>query len=221
MNENVPIVMPPSGPAQYLRRLRLNYAERYGHGRDPWTREEAMRAAAPILAEHLAGRPGAHVLDIGAGRGRDSQTLLECGFRVTGIDFVETAEWQALAERYGERIRFQATDFQAFAADAPFDGILDNGCFHHQHPDDYAAYLAKIRSLLAADGVVTLSVFLCSDPTGSLQLAPDGGLYRYFTPRELTALCASSGLVLLDQAEIPRKIEGWIYYVATYGRAPA
>ncbi len=220
MSSNVPIAAPPIDPAGYVPRMRSAYEDRYGRGRDSWTREEAMRAAAPILAEHLAGRPGARVLDVGAGRGRDSALLLERGFRVTGLDLVATAEWAELARRYGERVRFEATAFLSFAADAPFDGVLDNGCFHHQHPDDYATYLAKIVSLLAPEGVVTLSVFLCPQPTGSLELAPDGGLYRYFAPPELHALCAGAGLALVGQTEVPRRIEDWVYYVATYRRAP-
>ncbi|EEH25624.1 1,6-didemethyltoxoflavin N1-methyltransferase, partial [Burkholderia pseudomallei] len=145
-----PVDAPLAAPHEYAAVLRSDFVSSYHDGRDVWTDEAAMRPASAILHAHL-GRP-ADVLDAGAGRGRDTAYFLEQGHRVTAVDLVEPPEWAQLAQRWGERVHFVARPVSELDGEARFDGALDNGCLHHQHPDAYGAYLARIHALLRPDG---------------------------------------------------------------------
>ena len=77
-----------------------------------------------------------------------------------------------------------------------FDGVLDSGCFHHQHPSEFAPYLGRVRELLKPGGAFALSVFTPADPNagaGHTTTIDGGRLSRYFVAGELRQLLESCG----------------------------
>jgi cyclopropane fatty-acyl-phospholipid synthase-like methyltransferase len=170
------------------------FHERYETGRDSWTAEEAMTTPVRVLKAEL---PAGHVLDVGAGKGRDVECLLAAGYRVTGLDLHEPVEWSALRSAWADRVTLARSSLLAWTG-TPVDAVLDNGCFHHQHPDDYATYLAKVHACLAPGGVLVISVFTPYRKErrhGYYTQIDAGRLNRYFTQRELATMLAKSGFL--------------------------
>ncbi len=170
------------------------FHERYETGRDSWTAELAMTEPVRRLRDEVPA--GRHVLDVGAGKGRDVEVLLAAGYRVTGLDLHEPAEWSVLRTAYPEvaLVRSSLLEWPC----APVDAVLDNGCFHHQHPDDYAAYLARIHACLVPGGALVISVFTPYRKErrhGYFTQIDAGRLNRYFTQRELAGKLAKAGFL--------------------------
>ncbi|QLE75362.1 class I SAM-dependent methyltransferase [Streptomyces rectiverticillatus] len=213
----------PLDEALYAAVLHSDFRDHYARGRDVWTGEEAMRQAPRLLMDALRHRTGAagpaHVLDIGAGRGRDAGLLLAAGHRVTGIDLVVSPEWETLTRRHPGRARFLATAALDLPGTAQYDAVLDNGCFHHQHPGAYGPYLRRVRELLRPGGLLTLSVFHAADGRGGLYANEGSRLYREFTEDELTALAAGHGFALVGMRQVPRAVGDLTYLVSTFRRA--
>ncbi|KVD74025.1 methyltransferase type 12 [Burkholderia sp. ABCPW 14] len=207
-----PVDGPLAAPHEYAAVLRSDFVSSYHDGRDVWTDEAAMRPASAILHEHL-GSP-ADVLDAGAGRGRDTAYFLEHGHRVTAVDLVEPPEWAQLSQRWGERVRFVASPVSELQGEAQFDGALDNGCLHHQHPDAYAAYLARVHALLRPEGLFTISVFE-ADGAGRLYANHAQRLYREFTEPELVELLGAAHFTPVSSHRVPRPKAGLHYLVLT------
>ncbi|MNG11767.1 Methyltransferase domain protein [compost metagenome] len=66
-----------------------------------------------------------------------------------------------MRKRWGERLELVNSALQDWqtADGRQFDAVLDNGCFHHQHPDEWDAYLAHMRSHVRKGGLIALNVF--------------------------------------------------------------
>jgi len=186
---------PPA--AGYDLVLSRAFADRYTSHADAWTREPAMGKPVQILLRHAA-RGALDVLDIGTGKARDVATLLMAGHHTTGIDLHEPADWASLRERWGQRVALEKAAFPTWDdRGRRFDAILDNGCFHHQHPDQYAAYLGGVRTLLKPTGVFVVSVFTPhrrAQARGYFTKIDGGRLNRYFTEGELDTTLRQAGL---------------------------
>ncbi|MFG2352750.1 SAM-dependent methyltransferase [Streptomyces sp. NPDC048521] len=212
----VPAPAPPLDESAYADVLRSDFQDHYVNGRDVWTAEDAMREAPRLLLRALGDRPGAHVLDIGTGHGRDAAILSDAGCRVTGIDLVESPEWAALTARSDGRARFAVCSLSDLDGTAVHDAVLDNGCLHHQHPDGYGRYLGRIRELLRPGGLFTVSVFRSADGPGRLFANGARRLYREFTEEELTELVTAHGFTPVEVRLVPRGTAGLHYLVGTY-----
>ncbi len=184
------------------------FEDRYASARDFWSREQAMDLASELLLKSLTGEQ--HILDIGAGNGRDVIKFLQAGHRVTGVDLVANTTWPNLQQQWGDRVRWVAAPFPDAPLRGPFQVIHDNGCFHHQHPDCYGRYLGRIKELLTPDGLVYLNVFAPepSEARGALHQLEDGRLSRVFTPEEISALLHRHGFQVTRTRLIERRLEG-------------
>ncbi|MES4889434.1 class I SAM-dependent methyltransferase [Streptomyces sp. NPDC096012] len=211
-----PAAAPPPDASAYADVLLSDFQDHYVNGRDVWTAEDAMREAPRLLLRALGDRPGAHVLDIGTGHGRDAAILSEAGCRVTGIDLVESAEWAGLTARSDGRARFAVCSLTDLDGMAVHDAVLDNGCLHHQHPDGYGGYLTRVRELLNPGGLFTVSVFRSENGRGRLFANGARRLYREFTEEELTELVTAHGFAPVDVRLVPRGTAGLHYLVGTY-----
>ncbi|MEV4439386.1 class I SAM-dependent methyltransferase [Streptomyces sp. NPDC049577] len=210
---------PPAADAtgatdDYRAVLHRSFETLYDSGRDSWTGEPAMRHLVELLGTRI--EPGSHVLDIGAGRLRDTEVLLTAGHRVTAVDLVRLPEWERAAARWGERVRFAAGDVRELAEGGAldvFDAVLDNGVLHHQLPEDHPGYLAALHGRLRPGGLLAVSLFARAetDTEGVLHTAGDGRLSREFTTAEAEAMLADAGFAVIAQRRVPRERPEWTY----------
>lgn len=225
-------------PDTYASLLYGSFADRYERGADGWTTEAAMTTAVDVLLAGLqhvgpqragcdrAGAPST-VVDIGAGRGRDTARLAAAGHHVVAVDVVDLADsavdgladdWANLRARFGGAVRFLAGDFSSVAvAHGPaggFAALLDNGCLHHQHPDRFDAWLDHGRRLLQPGGLWVVSVFEAPDEQGSGRRPEHGGLFvtrdgrinKEFGLAELTNLFARHRFSPLTVRRVSRDV---------------
>ena len=122
------------------------------------------------IAAKLLLRPGQRVLDIGSGWGGLALYLAnECGVEVTGLTLsVEqhrVAVRRAAAAGLSDRVRFYLRDYrQEFGR---YDRIVSVGMFEHVGINHYSAFFARLKSLLAPDGVALLHSIGRMDGPGS------------------------------------------------------
>jgi cyclopropane-fatty-acyl-phospholipid synthase len=111
------------------------------------------------LAAKLLLRPGHKVLDIGSGWGGLALYLAsECGADVTGLTLSveqhKVATRRAAAAGLSDRVRFYMRDYREEVGQ--YDRIVSVGMFEHVGLNHYGAFFAKLKSLLAPDGVALL-----------------------------------------------------------------
>lgn len=145
----------------YRNVLNTSFVHRYGNGEDEWSWDIGMAKAARVFLEHLGDRSDQLILDVGVGRGRDASELIQAGHRVTGLDIVENSSWPLLRKRWGERLELVPCALQDWQPTLlrQFDAALDNGCFHHQHPDEWQSYLGDMRRHVRPGGLIAINVF--------------------------------------------------------------
>jgi cyclopropane-fatty-acyl-phospholipid synthase len=178
---------------------------------------EAAQAAKKrhIAVKLMLDRPGLKVLDIGSGWGglaldlaRDAQA------DVLGVTLSteQLAVSNARAQSAGlaERCRFELTDYRSVKG--PFDRIVSVGMFEHVGVTHYDAFFAKLRDLLAPDGVALLHTIGRTDGPG----ATDPWTTKYIFPggytpamSEVVAAIQRSRLYITD-------VEVWrLHYAET------
>lgn len=126
---------------------RALYEWFYLRGKPPWdTGITPPEVIALVEREHF---PPGRALDIGCGTGTNVIYLAQHGFTVTGIDLIPRAIRQARAKADEAHVRVDlrvASVLEPLALGAPFDFVLDIGCFHSFDPAArrrYAANLAR------------------------------------------------------------------------------
>ena len=136
---------PPPGPEAYEQGVYAAGSARPGAVR-AFQRATVGQPARALVRAGL--RPGARVLDAGAGRGRLVHELRRRGFDATGIDVSERSVAQA-----GPHVRLESIA-------AHEDDGLDAAVLWHvaEHLDDPLAALERVRGWLAPGGLVVLGV---------------------------------------------------------------
>lgn len=187
--------------------LETCFLSRYQENRDPWTQEKEIRFLTEIVAKVL--EPGAKILDVGCGRGVDSQILLRAKHQVVGIDVVDAVP-EAVKGDAG--FAWREGSFFDFAEETPFDAVFDNGCFHHQLPEKDGDFFAKVRQVLKPGGHLALNVFSRGpDSVESFVQKIDGRrLSRYFCYADLRSILAQHGFRTRQVCHVRRTLfEGW------------
>lgn len=162
-------------------------------------------------------RPGAEVLDWGAGNGHFSTFLVRSGYRATGysfepFDFVEALRAPDYVAVPGDPTSPVRLPF----ADASFDGVVSCGVLEHvrEFEGTEAGSLGEIARVLRPGGA-----FLCYHfPNASSwielvsRLTPGKYAHRYrFTERDIRALAQGAGLEIVELGRyqvIPRNLWG-------------
>lgn len=111
---------------------------------------------APLL-RRLGGRlDGAHVLEIGCGRGAGVQLLLE-QFGANHVDAIDLDPRQIaraqrrLGHKYGTRVALSVGSAESLPfPDAAFDAVFDFGILHHV--ESWQSAIAEIRRVLQPGG---------------------------------------------------------------------
>jgi cyclopropane-fatty-acyl-phospholipid synthase len=132
--------------------------------------EQAQHDKKRHIAAKLMIEPGQKVLDIGCGWGGLALYLAgECGADVTGLTLSveqhKVATRRAIAAGLSDRVRFYLRDYRE--EEGHYDRIVSVGMFEHVGVNHYAAFFAKVKSLLAADGVALLHSIGRMDGPGS------------------------------------------------------
>ncbi|MBP2294660.1 SAM-dependent methyltransferase [Azospirillum rugosum] len=132
--------------------------------------DDAQEAKKRHIASKLLLRPGMRVLDIGCGWGGMALYLARTtGADVTGITLsteqLAVARERAARSGLSDRVRFELRDYRLM--EGTFDRIVSVGMFEHVGKPHYDAFFAKVRALLADDGVALLHAIGRSDGPGA------------------------------------------------------
>ncbi len=121
--------------------------------------EQAQLDKKRHIAAKLMIEPGQKLLDIGSGWGGLALYLAAAsGADVTGLTLsaeqYKVATRRAVAAGLSDRVRFYIRDYREETGQ--YDRIVSVGMFEHVGVNHYAAFFAKVKSLLTADGVALL-----------------------------------------------------------------
>ncbi len=137
------------------------------------TGTESLEQAQDDKKRHIAAKlllkPGQKVLDIGSGWGGMGLFLSrEFGVDVTGVTLskeqLAVSSRRALEDGMADRVRFKLLDYRQ--EPGQYDRIVSVGMFEHVGVAHYAEYFAKMKSLLADDGVMLLHAIGRMEPPG-------------------------------------------------------
>ena len=142
------------------------------------------------------------VLDIGAGQGRHTQYLSECGYSVEAIDTSTTAIRQLNDIKDRDKLDYSTfvSDFQNFAPGGKYSTILVFGLIQILSWEEIALLIKKLSTWLDKDGLVFITAFTTEDDSYKViagqskvvgknsYLKPDGEVRTFLEPGELKEL---------------------------------
>ncbi|TIN22890.1 class I SAM-dependent methyltransferase [Mesorhizobium sp.] len=154
------------------------------------TAKRSMAAAIDRFSALL--RPGASVVDIGCGAGRDLKAFRQRGFNVVGLDV--SAELASIAAEYSGCPVVIADMREMPFASASFDAAWAAASLLHVFHGHIPAALAEIGRVLKPGGHFFSSV---KQGEGQRREA-DGRLFTYFAPAEWIAVQERSGFSITE-----------------------
>jgi cyclopropane-fatty-acyl-phospholipid synthase len=157
-----------------------------------------------IAAKLLLDRPGLRILDIGSGWGGLCLYLARMANAcVTGVTLSSEqhrfSQARAAIEGLHDRVHFALRDYRE--ENGPYDRIVSVGMFEHVGKRNYDEFFAKLRVLLAEDGVALLHSIGYSDAPTPI----NPFIRKYVFPgaaipslSEVLAAVERSGLIVTD-----------------------
>ena len=150
------------------------------------TLEQAQRNKLEHICRKLRLRPGERLLDIGCGWG-----ALVCwaarhhGVRAHGITLsrqqLEYAQQRILTEGLQDLVTVELRDYRDLAGDGVFDKVSSVGMFEHVGLANLPTYLATVRRVLRAGGLV-MNHGITHDEEGWYQTVATEFINRYVFP---------------------------------------
>ncbi|MEV6823579.1 class I SAM-dependent methyltransferase [Amycolatopsis sp. NPDC051102] len=135
--------------------------------------------------------PGARVLDLGCGYGKNARRLTGAGYRVAGADISASAVARA-RRLVGPEVPLVAADATELPwPDASFDVALDIGCLHCMPAGDRPAAARELARVLTGEGVLCSRMFL-PRPAGWVAAQPFRTTEFGLTAEEAAALLGSA-----------------------------
>jgi SAM-dependent methyltransferase len=167
------------------KRLERTYEKAQSIEQLPWHQSDPPRLLQNVVQRRE--KPG-KTLDIGCGAGTYAIYLVQQGYAVTAVDFLEQAVHltREQAAKAGVSIEVHRADILQWAGSGPFDLILDSGCLHGMNDTERRAYRVRLLEWLAADGDYVLVHFgrrhiLDWRPTGPRRFT-QGEIEKWFAP---------------------------------------
>ncbi|MBI3028299.1 MAG: class I SAM-dependent methyltransferase, partial [Candidatus Rokubacteria bacterium] len=132
--------------------------------------------------------PGARVLDLGCGEGRDSVFFASRGFEVTGVEvsLAGLRKAERLARERGLEVCWLHGDMAHLALDGAFDLVYSCGAIHYVPRRERARLFPRLKALTLPGGYHACIVF-----TDRLVYREKGEVIDYFVPGELTGMYAN------------------------------
>ncbi len=129
--------------------------------------------------------PGASILDLGCGSGRDSKVFSDLGYRVTAMDgSVELCKQAAQLTGFPVRcLLFEELDY-----DREFDGVWACASLLHVEKEKMGAILDLVAASLKPGGILYASY-----KYGSCQRRENGRFFNDYTEADIPALFPESG----------------------------
>ena len=194
---------------KYQNVLIKAFTKQYLEQSDEWTYESEMRIVPSLIQREVKLKKDIHVLDIGCGAGHDIEYFAKYHKSVIGVDLYPHPRCLQVLKN-NKNVEFKSAEFIDLKFTQNFGLILDNGCFHHQHPSEYKNYLDKIHSLMGKESVFVLSTFNEEDrpPDQSIHQLIDhnGRIHRYFNDGELKNLLEGQNFEVFKHINIPRSL---------------
>ncbi|MFT7328218.1 MAG: ubiquinone/menaquinone biosynthesis C-methylase UbiE [Crocinitomicaceae bacterium] len=184
----------------------------YQTGSDIWTHIPYRYKAEQMLPPM---NPDTLILDIGAGRGLWAAKLVGLGYRVLGIDYVESivekVNGRIQEEGYSDRARFMLGNaLEIPFVDNGFDMATDIGTFQHLKHAEWPMYVKEIYRVLK-DNAYFLKVSLSKKTPQFLGWNPQldeagdfskfGVYYHFFTEKEIEDTFGKHFTILDQQFE--------------------
>jgi tellurite methyltransferase len=180
----------------------------------PWARAYAQTPNSYIwgtrpskFARAVSRRlqPGARVLDLGCGEGRDSVFFATCGFEVVGVDVSVAGLQKAerLARAHGVRIGWVEADAARWVPTGLFDLVYSSGALHYIARPQRARVISRLQAVTRAGGHHALAVF-----TNRHIYVEHGERIDYFRPGELGRAYADWLVLRNEQALITCRRNG-------------
>ena len=125
--------------------------------------------------DFIANHPPGRALDLGCGTGTNVITLAQHGWQATGVDFVRKAinTGKRKALQAGVQVDLRLGDVaEPNGITAPFDLVLDIGCFQSLIPESKRDYVRNLTHLLAPGGTYLMYAFFKSAESDGFGLTP-------------------------------------------------
>lgn len=189
---------------EYNSILTNIYKKIYTLKKDVWSHEKEMRFAS-IIVNNLFGKNivSKKILDIGCGIGIDSVNFAQNGADVIGIDIIKHEQWSEY-QSYLDKLSFIEGSFLEVDFDCTFDGVIDNGCLHHQHSKILDNYLNKVYSVLKKDGFFVISTFF--NCISTMRYDSEGRIMRSYSIEGLKSLVEKAGFIFLNSHIVERHL---------------
>jgi SAM-dependent methyltransferase len=144
--------------------------------------------------------PGARILDVGAGSGRDLRKLLELGYNAYGVEPSDGLRAEALARYPMLRDRLLAGAVPAPLGFYPgtFDGVVCSAVLMHLPSNQLFDALVALREQLKDHGRLLISI-PAARPDVIDQRDDKGRLFAHLPVEQLKLLCARLGLECITE----------------------
>ncbi|MFQ5645649.1 MAG: class I SAM-dependent methyltransferase [bacterium] len=171
-----------------------------------------------VAAEILP--PGAEILDLSCGYGRDSLYLSRRGYQLTGLDLSQVAIERAtdLAARENLLINFIRADFGEWDAQGKsFDAVLVFNLLQMFDQPARQAFIDKMTALLKSGGLLILAAFSTEDPDyGRGTMVEDdtfkneqGRLRHFYDRREMEEAFSALKIMRLEEFSLSEHDHGY------------
>ncbi|MDP5274839.1 class I SAM-dependent methyltransferase [Chengkuizengella axinellae] len=185
----------------YKTTLKNAFLKHYEEGSDEWSHDESLSLTIQRsirIFNKLYSNICIDVLDIGCGNGCRIHQIDNLQSYI-GIDLIKNKEWVKYLEN--KCITFVEGDVFEWSqgSNQKFHLIIDNGCFHHQHPNLHDKYFELVLNKLKVDSLFSLVVWGEAFIEGNID--GYGRIHSYFSVDNMVKRLEEKGFDVIDVYE--------------------
>jgi tellurite methyltransferase len=156
-------------------------------------RYRAEKPSAEVVAAAVLLSPGARIIDIGCGDGRNVIFLAAQGFQVTAVDIAPAAiaKTQQIANEHGLKITGIVQDMRALSLDGDYNLIVSTGCLHMIERPAWQTLLQQMQTHTSVGGYHAIGIMTDALPAPAdlreqfIGIFHPGELRSYYTDWEI------------------------------------